>query len=120
MRHERQSKGSRTGQDSASSGISLAEVSKGALQFMQVSAIHVALPFLSAPSQNYHQLCAGLWTCWASGGKASVIGVQELDAHLTNWAQLLGDRFGLVTGKFLRDCEDVVLITWCSIVSQLG
>jgi hypothetical protein len=25
--------------------------------------------------------------------------VQELDVHLTNWAQLLGDRYGFVTGK---------------------
>lgn len=28
--------------------------------------------------------------------------LQELDVHLTNWAQLLGDRYGFVTGKLVR------------------
>lgn len=98
MRHERQSRVTRADRNTASSGIGLSEVSSAPMSYVLDPLIWHDRLLLLCPTLPQHQwlkaaheeVPANMTTC-----------LQELDAHLTNWAQLLGDRYGFVTGKWL-------------------
>ena len=96
MRHERQSKATTTSINVASSGISLSEVSYAPICWLCSTHSSGMTGFyycaLSFPNINGSRR-----SC--NGNPDMKSNPQELDAHLTNWAQLLGDRYGFVTGK---------------------